>query len=153
MNNYVISYEWDIVIVSVFTTVLLITLGYKLKLVISEWYFVYGRNKKYEFIKSIKFNIYTFFEWINVKCNLNLFIRENDFIDISSNYVHRVTFHLPDNQRIDKMKMHLIVSRSMDGINPLDRRQEKTIFLSLKKAQWDTIKYELDKFYSQVTNY
>lgn len=153
MNNYFISYEWDIVLISVLATLLVITILMQLSMLLSEWWFVSGKNKKYQLINSIKFNIYIFFEWINVKFNLNLFIRENDFIDISSNYIHRIDFHLPDNPRIDRMKMNLVTSRTMNGINPTDRREEKTIILTLKKSEWDTFRHELNKKYEEVKNY
>ena len=127
------------------------TMGYILKVIVSDWYFVYGRNKKIDFINSIKFNIFVLFEWINVKLKLNLFICENEFIDISSKYIHRIKFTLPTNPRIDKMKMDLWVSNTMNGVNPYDRVKEKRLILTLNKSEWDSFRHELNKVYSDKT--
>ena len=152
MNSYFISYEWDIAIISALVTLLVITILMQLSMLLSEWWFVSGRNKKFNFIAKVKQKIYYFMVDINEKFNLGLYIAEKDYMFMDYPYIKRIEFQLPDNTRLGVMKMVLYLTDSPKGTNPAE---EDTIrmYLTLKTYEWDSFRDKLNEKYEEVENY
>jgi hypothetical protein len=153
MNNYFISYEWDIVLISVLATSLVIYLGYALKLTISDWWFTEGKRIKHEFVSKVKTKLFHFMLDINEKYNLGLYIAETDYMFLHYRHIHKLQFKLPQNPRYDFMECELVVSNQRVGTNPADIKDFKRMFITLKKSEWDTFRNELNKKYEEVKTY
>ena len=152
MNNYFISYEWDIAIISALVTLLVITILMQLSMLLSEWWFISGRNKKIDFITKLKQKLYYFMVDINEKFKLNLYIAEKDYMFITYPYINRIDFELPENSRLGVMKLVLYLSDSPKGTNP-DDTDTIRMYLTLKTYEWDSFRDKLNEKYEEVKTY
>lgn len=152
MNNYFISYEWDIVVISVTATLLVIAILMQLSMLLSDWWFVSGKNKKFNFITKLKEKFFYLLVDINEKFNLGLYLAQKDYMFITYPYINRIDFKLPENSRLGIMECIVILSDSPQGTNPAD---ENTIrmYLTLKTYEWDTFKDKLEQKYKEVETY
>lgn len=60
MNNYFISYEWDIVIISVLGTLLVLAILMQLSMLLSEWWHVSVRIGSQYLLTILKINSFIF---------------------------------------------------------------------------------------------
>lgn len=152
MSNYFISYEWDIAIISSLVTLLVVAIAIKSKSLLSEWWFVIGKNKKFELFEKVKQKVFHFLLDINDKYNLGLYIAERNYMFVTYYpYVNRIDFKLPENRRYDTMECTLYLSDSPKGTNPNDERTLR-IFLTLKTYEWDELRDKLNKIYEEAQN-
>lgn len=149
MNSYFISYEWDIAIISALVTLLVITILMQLSMLLSEWWFVKGKNKKSKLIDNLKQKFFYLLVDMNEKFNLGLYLAQKDFMFIRYPYINRIEFKLPDNPRYNTMECILYLSDSPKGTNPAE---EDTIrmYLYLKTYEWDTFRDKLEEKYEEV---